>query len=235
MPLSAKELVSDSYLSLMVEADSKCGKSQSVGQSLIKAFGSIYIIECGTPSSLKPLQRVTQKFEYDLIRTEDDMENAIRDARKGVRDNKYKAVFLDDYNLYGMSLYTKLRADLAGKSGEADGRVVWWEWRKRVVNVINRLMDIKAHFVMACHPASFMGKAGAEIPGVFSDVVFMTKDNKDSRIFCINSDMEPGRGSRSIQGEHKIEADIGVFWKLAQMSTDEQFSRSRQGQKKVAT
>lgn len=231
MPFAAKELVSDAFLNLMVEADSKAGKSQSIGASLAKLFGLIYIIECGTGSSLKPLQRVSQKFEYDLVRTEDELENAIRDARKGVKEGKYKALFLDDFNLYGMTLYTKLNRDLAGQSGQADGRMVWWEWRKRMVNTINRLMDIRAHFVMACHPASFMGKAGSEIPGTFSDVIYMTKDNKDTRVFLINSDAEPGRGSRSIQGEHRIEADIGVFWKLAQMPSEEQFKLSRQGQK----
>ena len=95
-------------------------------------------------------------------------------------------------------------------------------------------MDVEAHFVMACHPGSFLGKAGNDIPGVFDDVVWMTKNNKGERIFQINGDTEPGRGSRSIQGEHKIEADVGVFWKLARMKSEEQQAQSRQGQKAVS-
>ena len=232
MPIPAKELVDASYLSLMVEADSKVGKSQSIGQSLIKAFGLIYIIECGTSSALKPLQRVTQKFEYDLIREENDMENAIRAARKGVEADKFKAIFLDDYNLFASELQVELNKKMASdKTGNSDGRAVWWEYRKRVLNICRRLMDIETHFVMACHPGSFLGKAGNDMPGVFDDVVHMKKDNSGNRIFQINGDSEPGRGSRSIKGEHKIEADVGVFWKLAQLSTEEQHARSRQGQK----
>ena len=234
MPIPAKELVDATYISLMVEADSKVGKSRSIGQSLIKAFGAIYIIECGTSSALKPLHSVTQKFEYDLVREESDMENAIRAARKGVEADKYKAIFLDDYNLFASALQVELAKKMAGASGNSDGRAVWWEYRKRVLNICHRLMDVEAHFVMACHPGSFLGKAGNDIPGVFDDVVWMTKNNKGERIFQINGDTEPGRGSRSIQGEHKIEADVGVFWKLAQMNSDQQQSQSRQGQKAVS-
>ena len=235
MPIPAKELADATYISLMVEADSKTGKSRSIGQSLVKAFGMIYIIECGTSSALKPLHSVTQKFEYDLVREESDMENAIRAARKGVEADKYKAIFLDDYNLFASALQVELNKKMASaQSGNADGRAVWWEYRKRVLNMCHRLMDVEAHFVMACHPGSFLGKAGNDIPGVFDDVVWMTKNNKGERIFQINGDTEPGRGSRSIQGEHKIEADVGVFWKLAQMNSDQQQSQSRQGQKAVS-
>jgi hypothetical protein len=219
MPLPASQLDDDAYLALMVEAVSKSGKTQSIGASMVKAFGQIYIIECGTPSSLKPLQQVTRKFEYDLVRDEVQMEAAIKAARAGVKEGKYKGIFLDDFNLYGLVLHELLYRDAAGRvkgGGEPDGRPIWWEWRKRMGNTINRLLDVKAHFVMACHPSSFMGKAGEEIPGIFSDVVFMEKTSKDERKFLINADAEPGRGSRSVQGEHKIDADVGAFWKLAQ-------------------
>ena len=204
---------------MMVEAQSKAGKTQSIGASMIKAFGMIYIIECGTPSSLKPLQQISRKFEYDLIRDETHMEAAIRAARAGVKEGKYKGVFLDDYNLYGLTLHDLLYRDAASRvkgGGEPDGRPIWWEWRKRMGNTINRLLDVKAHFVMACHPNSFMGKAGEEIPGIFSDVVYMKKATKDQRVFEINKDAEPGRGSRNITGEHEIEADVGAFWALVQ-------------------
>ena len=113
MPIPAKELADATYISLMVEADSKTGKSRSIGQSLVKAFGMIYIIECGTSSALKPLHSVTQKFEYDLVREESDMENAIRAARKGVEADKYKAIFLDDYNLFASALQVELAQKMA--------------------------------------------------------------------------------------------------------------------------
>ena len=128
------------------------------------------------------------------------MENAIRAARKGVEADKYKAIFLDDYNLFASALQVELAKKMAGASGNSDGRAVWWEYRKRVLNICHRLMDVKAHFVMACHPGSFLGKAGNDIPGVFDDVVWMTKNNKGERIFQINGDTEPGRGSRFHRG-----------------------------------
>lgn len=220
MARPASDLESDTYLRLMVEAASKAGKTRSIGHSLIKAFGLVYIIECGTKSSLEPLYRQTKKFDYVMVREEQHMEDAIKEAKAEAKKGKYKAIFLDDFNLYGIQLHEDLNADYASKTkgGEADGRKVWWEWRNRMGNTINRLMDAQCHFVMACHPQSFMGKAGAEIPGSFSDVVYMRKDTKDRRIFEINCDTEEGRGCRSVEGEHKIDADVGAFWKLAQQA-----------------
>lgn len=215
MPLSANQLDAEDYLCLMVEAGSKLGKTRSVGQSLISAFGWTYIIECGTSSSMNPLKRVTKKFDCDIIRDENQMEAAIRSARAGVKDGKYKAVFLDDFNLYASWLQVQLEDQSRNPKGEADGRKFWPEYHKRLANTLQRLMDLKAHFVMSCHPNGFMGKSAGEVPGTFTDVVILD-NKKNQRVFLLNSEENPGRACRSIDQEMEVEADCGKLWKLFQ-------------------
>jgi hypothetical protein len=215
VPLPASQLDAEEFLRLMVEAPSKLGKTRSVGASLISAFGMIYVIQCGTASSMDPLKRISKKFEYDIIRDESQMENAIREARKSVKEGKYKAIFLDDFNLYASYLQMELENQSRNQKGEADGRKFWPEYHKRLANTVQRLMDIKAHFVMTCHPGAFMGKSANEIPGTFTDVVVLDNE-KGNRVFLLNSENTPGRACRSIDREEKIEADCGKLWNLFQ-------------------
>jgi len=197
----------------MVEATSKLGKTRSIGQSLSASFGLTYIIQCGTGSSMDPLLRVTRKFEYDIIRDESQLEAAIRAARTGVKEGKFKAIFLDDFNLYASWLQVELENQSRNVKGEADGRKFWPEYHKRLANTVQRLMDIKAHFVMSAHPSGFMGKSASEIPGIFTD--FVVLDNKKgNRVFLLNSEEHPGRACRSIDTEMEVEADCGKLWSL---------------------
>jgi len=204
----------------MVEATSKIGKTRSVGQSLCKSFGMTYIIQCGTQSSMDPLKRVTKKFEYDLIRDESQLETAIKSARVGVKEGKFKAIFLDDFNLYATYLQTELEIQSRNAKGEPDGRKFWPEYHRRLGNTISRLMDVKAHFVMTAHPSGFMGKSASEIPGVFTDLVVMDS-KKGRRVFVLNSEDTPGRSCRSYDAEIEMEADCGELWKLFQTAAKE--------------
>lgn len=215
MPLAASQLDAEAYLNLMVEAPAKLGKTRSVGESLIRSFGMIYIIQCGTSSSMDPLKRVTKKFEYDIIRDENQMETAIREARKGVKEGKYKGIFLDDFNLYAIWLQDQLEIASRNQKGEPDGRKFWPEYHKRLANTIKRLMDVKAHFVMTCHPQAFAGKSASEIPGIFTDVVVLD-NRKNQRVFLLNDEDLPGRSCRSFDGPHQLDADCGKLWKLFQ-------------------
>jgi hypothetical protein len=213
MPLAASQLDAEAYLRLMVEAPAKLGKTRSVGASLVSAFGMVYIIQCGTSSSMDPLKRITKKFEYDIIRDETQMENAIREARKGVKEGKYKAIFLDDFNIYAAWLQVTLENASRNPKGEADGRKFWPEYHKRLANTINRLMDVKSHFVMTCHPGAFAGKSASEIPGIFTDVVVLDC-KKNQLVFLLNNEDLPGRSCRSYDDTLEMEADCGKLWKL---------------------
>ena len=202
----------------MVEGPAKLGKTRSVGDSLGRAFGLGYIIQCGTKTSMGPLQRVSRKFEWDLIRDEPQMETAIKEARKGVKENHFKWVLLDDFNFYTTTLLEDLAFESRNQKGEPDGRKYWTEWYKRTLNTIRRLMDIQVHFVMTCHPESFMGKMKDEIPGQFTDVIVFDHNNKHERVFLLNSETTPGRACRSYDTKLEIEADCGKLWSLFQES-----------------
>lgn len=219
MPLPASHLEKDSFLRLEVEGPAKLGKTRSIGDSLSKAFGFGYIIQCGTRSSMGPLQRVCKKFEWDLIRDENQMETSIKAARTGAKEERYAWVLLDDFNFYTTILLEDLAYQSRNQKGEPDGRRYWPEWYKRTLNTITRLMDIPVHFVMTCHPDSFMGKMKDEIPGQFTDVIVFAHNNKHERVFLLNSETAPGRACRSYDDALEMEADCGKLWKLFQSVT----------------
>lgn len=131
------------------------------------------------------------------------------------------------------------------KSGEPDGRRWSPEFKTRVLNIAGRLFDIKAHVVFASHYIEqsgeiedketgtrqraksglgiipmIYGSAREELPARFQDVLFLEKiaekGKEDRRVFQVNPVGVWGPGSRSADGTHTIDADFGVFWKLAQ-------------------
>ncbi len=117
--------------------------------------------------------------------------------------------------------------------GEADGRRWSPEFKQRLLNVVRRLFDIKAHGVVASHYTEqtgeiegqkaksgrgilpmIYGSAREELPALFQDVLFMEKEG-DRRVFQVNPEGVWGPGCRSADGTHTITADFGEFLKLA--------------------
>lgn len=242
MPQAASALERDPYLRALVMGSAKVGKSTSIITSLATTFGQGYVFCCGDTSGMAPATRRTKKFVFDKIRDENDMEAAIKEARRGVKESEYTWVFVDDYSLYASWLEGALRDDSAkkNKSGEADGRRYWPEYKQRILNVPRRLFDIRCHIVFATHYIEqspeiqdnqtgarqrakegvgivpmFGGSAREELPALFKDVIFMEKDKTGKRVFQVNPEGVWGPGCRSADGTHTIEADFGAFMKLA--------------------
>lgn len=230
MPHPASALERDVFMRVLMLAFAKVGKTENTVVSLAESFGMGYVLNCGDQSALKPAQRFTKKFEWDLIRDERDMEEAIVNARKGCnKEKKYKWVCVDDFTLYAGWLEQELAAASANEKGEPDGRRYWREYRNRLKNIVLRLFECKAHVVFLSHYIEQtqeiegqMAKAGkgimpmlggtarAEIPALFQDVLFMEFDggNKENkRVVRVNPQGIWGPASRSIADTVDIPAD----------------------------
>lgn len=238
MPQAATALEKEFYLRVLLLGAAKIGKSTSCIVSLCTALGQGYVICCGPKEGLQPAVRKTKKFEFDVVRDETDMEACIKIARDGAKSGQYKWVLVDDFSLYASWLEGALRDQSARqqKSGEADGRKYWPEYKNRLLNVARRLFDVKTHVIFVSHWISpsqeidgqraksgqgivpmIGGSAREELPALFNDVVFMEKEKDGRRVFQINPEGVWGPGCRSKDGTHTIDADFGEFLKLCGM------------------
>jgi hypothetical protein len=242
MPQAASALESAQFLNALILGAAKSGKTTAVITSMATTFGTGYVMCCSARSALQPAVRRTKKFEYDLIRDENDMEACLKYARDGVKEGKYKWLLLDDFSLYAGWLEKELKDASASKtkSGEANGMAVYSELKGRLTNIARRLLDIKAHIIMTAHYVDspkeldgqrsktgpgimplIPGAAREEIPALFQDVIFMEKETAkdgDRRVFKINPQGVWGPGCRSTDETKVIDADLGVFFKLGQES-----------------
>lgn len=233
MPQEASALRSEDFDRVLILGEPHCGKSTSVTASAAEAFGVGYVINCGKKMGLADAGRRTSKFKWDLVRDENQMEASIKEARQGCKDGTYKWVMLDDFNLYASWLECALEDETRNAKGEADGRRFWREYRKRLVNILMRLFDIRGHFYCVSHymetgggliegqtdkngygvAPMFAGAARKEIPGMFADVIMMMPKTKDPsmRSFFINPVGVFGPSCLSATGTHEIPADVGAL------------------------
>lgn len=234
MPLDASALEREAYDRVWFLGDPRIGKSTAVVSTAAQAFGLGYVINCGRQSGLLEASRRSSKFKFDLIRDESQLEDALKEARRGCKDGTYKWVVWDDMNLYASWLEVALEDQTRNAKGEADGRRFWREYKKRLCNVLLRLQDFKAHIYVISHYIETGGglidgqtdKAGPgivpllggaarkEAPGAFNgDIVFMAMSTKKKgeRSFFINPVGVYGPACVSLPGTHELEADVGLL------------------------
>lgn len=245
MPHDASALEREPYDRVLILGEPHIGKSTSVVASAASAFGLGYVMNCGKKTGLLEAKRRGGKFMWDLIRDERQMEDAIKEARRGCKEGKYKWVVLDDYSLYASWLESALEDMTRNSKGESDGRRYYREYRKRLVNILIRLFDIKAHFYCISHfietggliegqteksgfgvAPLFAGAARKEIPAMFGDIIYMAphSTNKGERSFFINPVGVYGPTCLSSRETREIEADVGLV--------HEEFERSAKLEKK---
>jgi hypothetical protein len=233
MPQEASALEREPYDRVLILGQPHIGKSTSIVASAASAFGMGYVINCGKKTGLLDAARRNDHFKWDTVRDEVQMEEALKEARRGCKDGVYKWIVIDDYNLYASWLEVALEDQTRNAKGEADGRRFWREYRKRLVNILIRSFDFKAHFYVVSHYIEtgggliegqtektgegvaplFAGAARKEIPGMFSDVVYMAPSTKDGarRSFYINPIGVYGPSCLSVVGTHEIDADVGLL------------------------
>jgi hypothetical protein len=206
--------------------------STSIVASAALALGPGYVINCGKKQGLIAAVRRGAKFKWDSVRDEAQMEDALKEARRGCKEGAYKWLVIDDYNLYGSWLEVALEDMTRNSKGESDGRRFWREYKKRLLNILIRCFDFKAHVYVICHYIEidgiiegqtekygpdivplFAGAARKEIPALFPDTVFMAPSSKDptKRSFYINPVGVFGPTCLSLPETHEIDADVGVL------------------------
>jgi hypothetical protein len=235
MPQPASALERDAYDRVLILGDPHIGKSTSVVVSAVEAFGLGYVINCGKKQGLLEAKRRNSKFEWDRVLDEVQMEAALKEARRGCKEGRYKWVLIDDYNLYASWLEVALEDQTRNAKGEADGRRFWREYRKRLINILLRCFDFNAHFYCISHYIEtgggliegqtektgygiaplFAGAARKEIPAMFGDTIFMAPSSKNpaERSFFINPVGVYGPTCLSAHGTSEIPADVGRLHK----------------------
>ncbi len=232
MPQDASALQREPYDRVLFLGSPHHGKTTSVVGSAAAAFGPGYVINCGKKTGLLDAARRNNRFKWDLIRDEAQMEDALKEARRGCKDGIYKWVCIDDFNLYASWLECALEDQTRNNKGESDGRRFWREYRKRLMNILVRCGDFKAHFYVISHYIEtggliegqtekagvdvaplFGGAARKEIPGWFADVVYLAPSSKDltRRSFYVNPVGVFGPSCLSLPGTHELDADVGVL------------------------
>ena len=241
MPQPASALEREVYDRVLILGEPHTGKSTSVVSSAAAAFGTGYVINCGKKEGLLEAKRRNQRFEWDLIRDERQMEDAIKEARRGAKDGKYKWIVIDDYNFYADWLEAALEDMTRNAKGESDGRRYFREYTKRLCNILFRCFDFKAHIYVISHYMEtgdgliegqtektgrgvaplFAGTARKKIPGMFGDVVFMAPSTKSiaKRSFFINPVGVFGPTCLSSPETREIDADVGLLHAEFQRAT----------------
>lgn len=246
MPIAASDIEKSAYLRLLVLGAAKVGKSTTVLKSCEKPA---YVINCDDAMSLKPASRFTKDFHYDMVTAEgpaifQQIENAIAEARKGVKEGRYKTIVLDTLSFLARRVENVcLDSTVSERAPEKgpDGRRAYPLYKRRLIGVIERLFTCKAHVIVLSHWVEsndvliegqlakkgegivpmLTGQARAEVGGLFQDIVFLEKRKDGSgRDFITNVNGVTGPGCRSLKekGYEVIDADIGVLWQKMQES-----------------
>ena len=250
IPEEASALKRAPFDRVLILGNPHIGKSTSVVASAAKAFGRGYVLNCGKEQGLLAAEQLGARFQWNLIRIEQDIEDAIKIARRGCKEGKYKWVVIDDYHEYGAWLECALEDMTRNAKGESDGRRFYREYTKRLVNILIRCFDFKAHLYVVSHfietgdgliegqteksgygvAPLFAGAARKRIPGAFSDVIFMSPNTKDGtkRSFFINPTGVYGPTCLSATETSEIDADVGLLHKTFQKAAKaEKAAKSR--------
>lgn len=236
MPLSPQDADTGAFLRLLVLGAPKSGKTHSC---LATCEKPAYVINCDDAGALRPAARVTSDFKWDLCTSTkapaifQELENAIGEARRGVKEGEYKTIIWDTMTSYAQRLEEALAAATDTGKGP-DGRRFWPEYEKRLRSIIGRLFALKAHVIVLAHYIEvgggeidgqmaksgqgivplLGGKARGTVPALFQDVVFLEK-KKGGRVFTTALEGVFGPGCRSLDGVSEMPASVEEFWKRA--------------------
>jgi AAA domain len=241
MPQGASEVADENYLRVLVMGPAKAGKTTCC---ITTAPRGVFVINCDDKSSIKPAVRAWKRldgefgaipgdeFQVSLVHDIAAMEEAVEDAREGVKAGLYATIVWDTISGYAGFLEQQCMDATNNAKGEPDGRRAWPEYEKRLRNVLYRLFKLKAHVIVTAHFLDvggevnenqvsktgpgivplLGGKARMTVPAMFQDVVFFEKVG-DQRYFVTGIDGVWGPGCRNLSGNVKVKADVGALMK----------------------
>jgi hypothetical protein len=235
MPRAASEVEMTSHMKLLVLGAPKVGKTTTILKS---AVGTTYVINSDDKHSLRPALDFTDEFEWDLVLGDNlrDIEKCLKTAADGVKAGKYQTILWDTITKYCWRAEEIFASASENASGEPDGRRYHPKFRKHVINVIERLLDIPAHVIVTSHWADvggalidnqlekegegivpmLPGQLRTHVPAAFQDVVFLVKGPTGKREFLTSAGGVWGPGSRTLPGVERVPADISQLWEKMQ-------------------
>lgn len=231
MPQDASSLGETPLIRALVMGPPKEGKTVTLILSALRSFGSGYVICGSTKEHLRTAQIISIRehlppWQFDVVKDPQKMEDAIASARKGVKDGLYHWVMLDDFNIYASAIEDAMEREHKG------GYKTYYQYRKILTNNLLRLFDLKVHVFAAMHfyevsevkiegqapkkgrgvVPSLTGQAKQEIPGLFNQVVMLSKNRGGERVFEVNPEGVWGLGSHGLPpGTKEIPADLGCL------------------------
>lgn len=230
-PMKSSDIESSSYLRLLVMGAPKCGKTRTV---IATAPGGVYVINSDDKYSLKPAANVCS-FEHNLALGNDaqKIEECLKEARLGVKEGRYKTIVWDTLTEYARRMEDVFADATRNGAGEPDGRRYWLLHRKHIINIVDRLFELKAHVIANVHymempgaiiegqmkksgegiVPSLAGELRTKIPAMFQDVVFLEK-RQGIRTFITSTGGVFGPGGRSLPGVSSCDANITTLWEL---------------------
>jgi AAA domain len=229
-PVPAGSSTRKRFLRMLILGPAKVGKSVA---AVCTSPGPVYVINCDNEDALDPAERRTKNFSSNLVYSPDDMEAALKVARKQVADGKAKTIVVDTLSNYAARLEEAcLLASGGGNMEKADGRRAYQNYEARLRNTVERLFKLEAHVIVCSHyleiPGKLdtqmekfgdgiapllAGKARGTIPGLFNDVVFLFV-RKGVRYFGTAPTGAFGVGCRTLDGYEEVPANVEEFWKL---------------------
>jgi AAA domain len=229
MPKPATAISRDPFLRCLILGSPKVGKSSTV---ISTAPGMVYVINAdGRDEALLGARRRSSNFEFDNVRSDSEMEQAVKIAKEGAKEGRYKTIVVDTLSSYAAALEAQCLRATENANGEADGRRAYPAYEKRLRHIIDSLFRAQAHVICISHYIELAGevdenkqqkkfgngiapllagKARATVPMIFDDVIFMTmtKGERGERVFVCNPQGSWGPGSRSLETSETIPADI---------------------------
>ena len=226
MPQPASSIEGLDFLRLLVLGAPKSGKTHTI---LATCEKPAYVINSDDPVALRPATRVTTEFEYDYAPGSDanTIEKCIHAAREGVKEGRYKTVVWDTISSYATRVEAVFEA-----ADNSDGRRYWSRYKKHLEGIVDRLLMLKCHVIVASHYIQggvaiegqaaksgegvmplIAGQARTTIPAKFQDIVYLDK-KAGNRFFVTASEGVWGPGCRNLPGVATCEADVSKLWAL---------------------
>jgi hypothetical protein len=234
MPKSLDSLGDEPIAKALILAAAKAGKTSTIAYTATQAVGQGYIACCSTLEHLRGAKDLIVGAslplpDFDMVKSIEGMEAALKTARTGVKDGKYHWVMVDDFGLF-----CDIALEEFVTSCKGDGRKYWDQYTRHVNNTVLRWLDLRCHVFGTMHyletaaemegqvaksgpgivPAVQGGKLRQSIPGQFNQVIWMEKTKSGERIFRLSVDGVTGPGCNNLPSDVKdIPADVGVLLK----------------------
>lgn len=199
-----------------------------------KAVGGPVYIACASPAPNEHLRGTKDLIaaaglpqpEVDFVKGIDDMEVALKSARVGVKDGRYKCVIVDDFGFFAAKT---LDACVAANKA---GYTAWDQYSRHVTNTVSRFLDLKCNVFVTMHFIETGAELDGQVPksgpgivpalqgatlrqtlmGAFPQVIWMEKAKNGERVFRLSVEGVTGPGCNNLPDDVKdIPADVGIL------------------------